>query len=98
MASVSKDRTGLFKNQPELVLTEQVGKRIITWCNSEEQTNRQDDVKARIMRCDSMSVLNELYAENPEFRDQFREEFATKQQDLLLINQEKFKQNGHLQH
>ncbi len=98
MATVSKDRTELFKNQPELVLSEQVGKRIISWCNSEENNNRKEDVQARILSCENLSMLNELYLENPEFRDLFREEFATKQQDLLLINQEKFKQNGHLQH
>jgi len=97
MSTVSKDRTGLFKNQPELVLNEQVGKRIMEWCNSEDLGTKKDDVRNRILKCDSLSVLNELYAENPEFRDLFREEFATKQQDLLLVNQEKFKQNGHYQ-
>lgn len=97
MSTVSKDRTGLFKNQPELVINEQVGKRIIEWCNSEDSSHSKDDVKERIMKCDSLSVLNEIYAENPEFRDLFREEFASKQQDLLLINQEKFRQNGHYQ-
>ena len=98
MANISKDRTGLFKTQPELVINEQIGKRIMEWCNSEDMSHSKDDVKARIMKCDSLSVLNELYAENPEFRDLFREEFASKQQDILLINQEKFKQNGHYQH
>jgi len=98
MACVSKDRTGLFKTQPELVINEQVGKRIMEWCNSEDSIHSKDDVKERIMKCDSLSVLNEIYAENPEFRDLFREEFASKQQDLLLINQEKFRQNGHYQH
>ena len=98
MATVSKDRTGLFKTKPELVINEQVGKRIMEWCNSEDSTHSKDDVKERIMKCDSLSVLNEIYTENPEFRDLFREEFASKQQDLLLINQEKFKQNGHYQH
>lgn len=97
MSTVSKDRTGLFKNQPELVINEQVGKRIMEWCNSEDSSHSKDDVKERIMKCDSLSVLNEIYAENPEFRDLFREEFASKQQDLLLINQEKFRQNGHYQ-
>ncbi len=98
MATVSKDRTGLFKTQPELVINEQVGKRIMEWCNSEDNNNRNVDVKEMIMKCDNLAVLNEIYIENPEFRDLFREEFASKQQDLLLSNQEKFKQNGHYQH
>jgi hypothetical protein len=98
MAVISKDRTELFKNQPELVLTEHVGKKIIHWCNSDDTAARNEDVRTRIMKCDSLSVLDELYAENPELRDLFREEFASKQEDLLFINQEKFRQNGHYQH
>jgi len=33
MAMVSKDRTGVFKSKPELILTEEVGKTIADWCN-----------------------------------------------------------------
>ena len=75
-----------------------MGKKIIHWCNSDDTAARNEDVRTRIMKCDSLSVLDELYAENPELRDLFREEFASKQEDLLFINQEKFRQNGHYQH
>ena len=33
-AVASKDRTGLFMNRPEFVITPQVGKLILNWCNT----------------------------------------------------------------
>ena len=33
-AVASKDRTGLFMNRPEFVITPQVGKLIRNWCNT----------------------------------------------------------------
>lgn len=34
LAKASKDRTSLFMNQPEFVITEEVGKKIKDWCES----------------------------------------------------------------
>ena len=33
LVKVSKDRTGLFMNQPEFIITPEIGKRILDWCN-----------------------------------------------------------------
>lgn len=37
LAKASKDRTGLFMNKPEFIITELTGKKILKWCN--EGTN-----------------------------------------------------------
>lgn len=34
LAKASKDRTGLFMNQPEFIITSKTGKLILDWCNS----------------------------------------------------------------
>lgn len=34
LAKASKDRTGLFMNQPEFIITSETGKMILNWCNS----------------------------------------------------------------
>lgn len=34
-AKATKDRTGLFMDKPELVITESTGKKILDWCNCE---------------------------------------------------------------
>ncbi|PQL91666.1 AAA family ATPase [Apibacter adventoris] len=33
LVKASKDRTGLFMNQPEFIITPEIGKRILSWCN-----------------------------------------------------------------
>ena len=39
LAKASKDRTGLFMNKPEFVITSETGKLILEWCNSGSQAN-----------------------------------------------------------
>ncbi len=34
LAKASKDRTGLFMNKPEFIITSETGKLILNWCNS----------------------------------------------------------------
>ena len=36
MARASKDRTGLFTDKPEFVITIEAGKKILDWCNEGE--------------------------------------------------------------
>jgi hypothetical protein len=93
MAVVSKDRTGLFAKQPELVLSENTGKKILQWCDVSTGNNSTDFTK-RIQQCKSIEELSKLYAEFPEHRDVYREHFSAKQEELML-NQFKIHQNGH---
>lgn len=39
LAKASKDRTGLFMNKPEFVITTDTGKLILDWCNSGSKSN-----------------------------------------------------------
>ena len=39
LAKASKDRTGLFMNKPEFVITTDTGKMILDWCNSGSKAN-----------------------------------------------------------
>jgi hypothetical protein len=42
LASASKDRTGLFMDQPSFTITEETGKQILEWCNSGEAVVKRD--------------------------------------------------------
>jgi hypothetical protein len=97
VAAVSKDRTGLFQQEPELILSENLGKRIIDWCEIDEvKTN--SDITKRLHGITDLEQLDELILENPEYSDLLREEISVKKEDVLIINYPKFKQNGHIQH
>lgn len=39
LAKASKDRTGLFMNKPEFVITSETGEMILEWCNSGSKTD-----------------------------------------------------------
>ena len=93
MASISKDRTGLFNLEPELILTERVGHMIRDWCMVDKNQQRQDVVD-RMMQCQDLYQLEQMIHEHPQLADQYREEISALTEELLLRNQLKFKQNG----
>lgn len=43
LAKASKDRTGLFMNKPEFVITCDTGKMILEWCNSGSKNNSPEN-------------------------------------------------------
>ena len=97
MALISKDRTGIFKNQPELILSEKVGKAIKDWCEFDESTDNKH-IKEKLLNCGDLEELDQIISQNPEYADLLRDEISYKIEDLTSINQQKFRQNGHYQH
>jgi hypothetical protein len=71
-ASVSKDRTGLFKNKPELTLNAEVGKTIANWCNTLPPVNRPE-VKVQEKEVQPAEIKSDV-AELPEVQDGFIEQ------------------------
>ena len=49
LCKAGKDRTGLFMNAPEFVITEETGKKILEWCESGEvvDTKKLPEIKAK---------------------------------------------------
>lgn len=94
-AKVSKDRTGLFTDKPEFIITSGVGTQIKEWCNSGMDL---DEVKKKIKICTTNSQLNSLYQEFIAFKDVLNKDFIQQQEVInhLSINhhQSKIKQNG----
>ena len=83
MARASKDRTGLFVNLPEFVITPETGKLILNWCQSgEEITN--DSITDRIGKCASMQELLNLYKMFPQHQTGLKPEFERRKRELIL--------------
>ncbi len=93
VANVTKDRTGMFVNQPELRITEAIGAQIASWCSLGEVQEKSE--QAKIQDCNSIDELESLLADKPDVRDALREEVSTKMEDLLMVQQYKYQQNGH---
>lgn len=92
-ASCSKDRTGLFMDKPENVITPGYGKRILNWCN---QGTSLDDVIKQIQTAKSVVELRDILTKFPEFRKDI-EALAIKRKEVLnaeIINKTKIGSNG----
>ena len=89
----SKDRTGLFMNKPEFVITPKTGERLLQWCNAKPVTVK--DVVEKINSALSVSELTKLYNDNPSFQQALQPQFRSKKEQLEeLVNLQNFSKNG----
>jgi hypothetical protein len=66
----SKDRTGLFTDQPPFVISEQTGEKIMAWC---EQGTSKQDVIHLIGKASDVDSLRNIYSDYPEYRSEIHE-------------------------
>ena len=64
-ATASKDRTGLFMDKPQAIITEATGALIKDWCMSGFKVS---DIEAEIELCASIDGLRHIYQKYPEYR------------------------------
>lgn len=83
-ATSSKDRTLLFEGKPQFVINAQTGKKILNWCNS---TMTKEELKVKVIECNTLKELTELYQNNLDLAKTIEKDFIDKR-DLLqnLIN------------
>lgn len=93
LVNASKDRTGLFMNKPEFVITSKTGERLLKWCNAKPVTVK--DIVEKINSALSVSELTKLYNDNPSFQQALQPQFRSKKEQLeQLVNPQNFSQNG----
>lgn len=99
LARASKDRTGLFVDKPEFIITSATGKIILDWCNTgtpiQQITALQ--IQQRIEVCKTVDELVELYKLHPKFQESLLPQFTSKKKSLeqkQIINQTKISNNG----
>ncbi|AWM13261.1 AAA family ATPase [Flavobacterium sediminis] len=83
-ATSSKDRTLLFEGKPQFIINTQTGKKILNWCNS---TMTKEELKVKVIECNTLKELTELYQNNLDLAKTIEKDFINKR-DLLqnLIN------------
>ncbi|TXD47776.1 AAA family ATPase [Polaribacter sp. IC073] len=93
LIKASKDRTGLFMNKPEFIVTSKTGERLLKWCNAEPITIKE--VLEKINSSLSISALTKLYNENPSFQKPLEPQFRSKKDQLeQLVKPQNFSSNG----
>lgn len=83
-AASSKDRTLIFEGKPQFIINTQTGKKILNWCNS---TMTKEELKVKVIECNTLKELTELYQNNLDLAKTIEKDFIDKR-DLLqnLIN------------
>jgi hypothetical protein len=68
-AKVSKDRTGLFSDQPQFVITEETGRLISDWCNNGIKVS---DIEIQIDACANLDDLRQILIKYPEYKERIK--------------------------
>lgn len=93
-ATASKDRTGLFMDKPEAIITQEHGRRILQWC---KKGTSLEEVILQVNSATSIEQLRQLYKENPEYQAQIQPLAAVRKEQLqkeIIINNAKTTGNG----
>ncbi len=102
LAKASKDRTGLFMNKPEFLITSQTGKMILDWCNAGAINPAQVTSSApkqsyldpteigqlisKIGDCNTISDLLALYKQYPEYQEELKPEYEARKSFLIKLS------------
>ena len=89
-ATASKDRTGLFVNQPEFRVGIETGKQILQWCNSGSSTQSDAGTSIgigallqTISECPTVDALIALYKQqSKEIQEQYHSVFTKRRNEL----------------
>jgi hypothetical protein len=96
LCKASKDRTGLFIDQPEFMINTGIGKQIRDWCS---QGTTIDQVKALIDKAHDLETLNELYFRYKDYYDLLENDFKQRKAALSPSSlTEKMNSNGFTNH
>nr|WP_298995584.1 AAA family ATPase [uncultured Polaribacter sp.] len=82
LAKASKDRTGLFMDKPEIVITKGVGKKLIDWCN---QGISIEEAKKEIAECTTLEGLRHLYQKYSNFRKELNDLILNRKQEIETL-------------
>ena len=93
LARATKDRTGLFMDKPEEVITLKHGKRILVWCNSGTSLSQ---IKKEISSAKTIEKLRTILRTYPEYRKTLEPLAITRKEELSadIINLNPISGNG----
>ncbi len=66
-ATATKDRTGLFMDKPQFVISPETGQRIANWCNTGRSIQ---DIRNDIQRATTVDQLRDIIRAHPDYRSE----------------------------
>ena len=83
-ARVSKDRTGLFIDKSEFIISVATGKKILDWCN-ETVIDNLGDINQEISNCKTIEGLRHIFSKYPNLQEQLKEKILKRKRELESI-------------
>ena len=83
LVKASKDRTGLFMDFPEFIISTQTGKKLTEWCNSGISL---EDVKIEIEQSDCLEDLKIIYEKYPSLKKSTHSLIMERKEEIENIN------------
>jgi len=92
-AKASKDRTNLFMDKPEEMISAASGKKILNWCNSGKGL---PEIKNEISKANTVEKLREILRTYPEYKTTIEPLAIARKEELSvnIINTNKISGNG----
>ena len=79
----SKDRTGLFMNKPEFVITSGTGKILKRWCNDgESEKDKLKAINEEIDQCSIVEGLRHVYSKYPDYQVKIKDSILKRKAEL----------------
>lgn len=75
----SKDRTGMFMNKPEFVISSGTGKKLLDWCNNGRTL---EDIKVEIKSCTTLEGLRHIYSKYPNLQSNIKEIILSRKREI----------------
>ncbi len=83
LALTSKDRTGLFMNKPEFVITSGTGKILKKWCNDGESVmDKLNAINEEINQCSIIEGLRHIYSKYPNYQGKIKGSILKRKAEL----------------
>ena len=82
MAKATKDRTGLFMDKPEVLITKGVGRMLVDWCN---QGVSIADAKKEIAECSTVEGLRHLYQKYSGLKKELNDTILNRKQEIEKV-------------
>lgn len=83
LALASKDRTGLFMNKPEFVITSGTGKILNRWCNDGESVmDKLNAINEEINQCSIIEGLRHIYSKYPNYQVKIKGSILKRKEEI----------------
>ncbi|MFD0762721.1 AAA family ATPase [Lutibacter aestuarii] len=87
LAVASKDRTGLFMNKPEFVITKGTGKILKDWCNDGvSEQEKLAEIQVQIDQCSTLEGLRHIYSKYPNYQIKIKDSVIQRKAEIENVS------------